>query len=380
MIRIKNSLLQNKKFVKFYLNEVGGKVQKKTVSRTDWINFPANSLFTAKKLNISKEFIDWILVDPFSPSHFADTSSVEFLAEYRAIKKYLMHGKVYYDFLNKMEYHKSHTDHNGTPMSAMTYLNSIRNAVINDFNAVIKFAIPSIAANNESIYYSWYDRIAKDFKLINDEINIFFKYSFISETLRFNLLDKMNVNVCPYCNRQWVDKYKISRQSSKSVSIAQLDHIYSQKKFPLFSLTLANFVPSCAHCNMVIKRDHMFPFNYPYSGKGNQDKVFAHVINRPEDFYGGSEVTISLVSGHSDLHQHDFFNLRHIYSNHAGFVAELLDKQKLRNESYRQHLTTIFERPWSDEEVDLLLFNTTGKEEDLLNKPLSKLTRDIIDL
>lgn len=333
-----------------------------------------------QRIPISRELIDRILIDPFTHHPFKEARAARFLDEYQAIKAFLLHGKEYYDFLKEMKYYKEVVDQGSFRDTEDGYLYSVRKKVLDDFSSVVRLSVPEGAISDESIYFNFYSQIDSEFSAVNKVIDQFFNYNSINEGMRFSILEKIKVTVCPYCNRQWIDKYNNQRKDGKNVSIAQLDHIYSQKKFPLYCVTLANFVPSCAHCNMIIKNDYMFPFNYPYNGKSNKDKIFTYKVEKIEDFYGKSGVTIDLVQGHDEIQQHDFFNLRSIYNNHASLVAELLDKKKLRTNSYKQHLETIFSREWSDHELDLLLFNTTGCEEELLSKPLTKLTQDIIDL
>ncbi|MEG3128299.1 hypothetical protein SC171_20150 [Pantoea cypripedii] len=380
MIKINNELLKDNAFVNHYLKTIGSKIAKKFPGKNNYLALPLNKLFTVQRLMMSGELIDWILCNPFSRDTFKDASAARFLNEYQAIKTFLLHGEEYYDFLKKMKYYQGDIDQNDGPDAENQYLYAVRRKVINDFSSVIRLSIPEGAISDESIYFNFYSQIDTEFAAINKVIGQVFRYSYISEELRFTILEKINVTVCPYCNRQWIDKYKNRKRAGKNVSIAQLDHIYSQSKFPLYAVALANFVPSCAHCNMIIKNDHMFPFNYPYDGKSNKDKIFTYKVNKIEDFYGKSDVTIDLVQSHGELQQHDYFNLKSIYNNHATLVAELLDKKKLRTDSYKQHLETIFLRAWSDQELDLLLFNTTGSEEELTSKPLTKLTHDIIDL
>ncbi|MDF7658644.1 hypothetical protein PUG81_06660 [Erwiniaceae bacterium L1_54_6] len=379
MIKINNQLLKDNDFITHYLDKIGSKIAKKFTGKNNHLAFPLNKLFTVQRLPISKGLIDWILCNPFSHTTFKDASAARFLSEYQAIKNFLLHGKEYYDFLKEMKYYKDDISQDDCPEFENKYLYAVRRKVINNFSSVIRLNIPEGAISDESTYFNFYSQIDAEFAAVNKVIGQFFTYSSISEELRFTILEKINVTVCPYCNRQWIDKYKNRKKAGKNVSIAQLDHIYSQKKFPLYAVTLANFVPSCAHCNMIIKNDHMFPFNYPYDGKSNKAKIFTYKVNKIEDFYGKSDATIDLVQRHGELQQHDFFNLKSIYNNHATLVAELLDKKKLRTDSYKQHLESIFLREWSDQELDLLLFNTTGSEEELTRKPLAKLTHDIID-
>ena len=66
---------------------------------------------------------------------------------------------------------------------------------------------------------------------------------------RVEILDDLNIKVCPYCNRQFIVKLDIDLGRP----IGDIDHFYSQNCFALFGLSLYNFVPSCKICNSLFK-------------------------------------------------------------------------------------------------------------------------------
>lgn len=69
----------------------------------------------------------------------------------------------------------------------------------------------------------------------------------------YGLLEKLDVKVCPYCNRQYtftVPKVKVS---------PQFDHYFPISKYPYLQLSLFNLIPSCSTCNL--KKSDWDPFN-----------------------------------------------------------------------------------------------------------------------
>ena len=61
------------------------------------------------------------------------------------------------------------------------------------------------------------------------------------------LAKQLNIKSCPYCNAQ----YTLTIQSKDKDSLAkfQFDHFFSKERYPYFSVSLYNLIPSCASCN-----------------------------------------------------------------------------------------------------------------------------------
>lgn len=59
----------------------------------------------------------------------------------------------------------------------------------------------------------------------------------------YEFFRKINIDVCPYCNRQYV--FTIKDGDGRP----QIDHFFPQSDFPYLSCSLYNFIPSCSQCN-----------------------------------------------------------------------------------------------------------------------------------
>lgn len=57
---------------------------------------------------------------------------------------------------------------------------------------------------------------------------------------------KLNVDVCPYCGRQYI--YTIGENDEK-YGRPQIDHYFPEADYPYLSCSLYNFIPSCPACN-----------------------------------------------------------------------------------------------------------------------------------
>ena len=68
----------------------------------------------------------------------------------------------------------------------------------------------------------------------------------VAEWNAYVYMKKMNVNVCPYCNRQYI--FTIGSKDDKK-GRPDIDHFYPESNFPYLSCSLYNFIPSCHYCN-----------------------------------------------------------------------------------------------------------------------------------
>lgn len=94
-----------------------------------------------------------------------------------------------------------------------------------------------------------------------------FDYGKIDNKTRHILMDSLNIPVCPFCNRQYITSWEDMKKEKKSTS--DLDHFFPKSEYPLFALSLFNFVPSCQVCNSRMKLDHFMDDDgnrpiYPY--------------------------------------------------------------------------------------------------------------------
>ncbi len=126
------------------------------------------------------------------------------------------------------------------------------------------FDIAEISPSDKTQKYSY-----KDFQDVVKKAtnNIFnrtdlIKYDLISDDMRHKLLASLGIKCCPYCNRQYITSWEKDKQGVQST--ADLDHFYQKSTYPLFALSLFNFVPSCQICNSRMKGSNETETLYPY--------------------------------------------------------------------------------------------------------------------
>lgn len=216
-----------------------------------------------------------------------------------------------------------------------------------------------------------------------------FKYTSIiqsvenSKELRVRVIEHSGIEVCPYCNRQYIDVYK--KKGKKYTAIAQLDHHYPKETFPLYGLTLYNFVPSCASCNQgksTSYKDVIYPFSKTADIE-NEQPYFKLKTENLDDLLGRTLPKIEYAFNDQTKTDHaNFFHHKNMYENHRLFVQRLLRAQRLDNERYRQGINEIFKEAkiphLKPNDLKELLYGFNGSDEELLQKPLSKLARDLI--
>lgn len=200
--------------------------------------------------------------------------------------------------------------------------------------------------------------------------------------MRVRVIEHSGIIVCPYCNRQYVDLFK--KKGKEYKAIAQLDHHYPKEIFPLYGLTLYNFVPSCASCNQG-KSTAYKDVIYPFSERAILENKKPYFKIRPEnldDLLGKSLPEIEYAFNDQDKTDHaNFFHHKNMYKNHRLFAQRLLRAQRLDNEGYRKGINEIFkdvEIHLDPNELKELLYGFNGSDEELLQKPLSKLAQDLI--
>lgn len=94
----------------------------------------------------------------------------------------------------------------------------------------------------------------------------------ILRPIKHELMEKMRVNVCPYCNQQYV--YIVYFSKSKKVYLGDIDHILPKSIYSLFALSLWNLVPACKSCNQTFKGAISGNFLSPVMAGFDEDCIF----------------------------------------------------------------------------------------------------------
>ena len=97
-----------------------------------------------------------------------------------------------------------------------------------------------------------------------------------SSTILPQIIDVMNIQVCPYCNRNFIESYSVTPKNGhkKTYFKGDLDHHYSKDEVPALMLSFYNLIPCCKVCNHEKRESTSRPF-YPYYNHEDIEYHFA---------------------------------------------------------------------------------------------------------
>jgi len=203
-----------------------------------------------------------------------------------------------------------------------------------------------------------------------------------------NYINKVNLKVCPYCNRNYIFNFT---KNKKKEATAQLDHFIDKSKYPYLSLSLYNLVPSCSVCNQRKSAKNILiePILNPFEDNIHNHISFnsTEIVSRDElknkklDFFSEerTKISINLISDDKRVEEHlKTFNIEGLYNNHTDVVADLYKKRVIYSDEYIDELLTKYGEIFQSRE-ELIGLITCGymNEEELNQRPLSKLIYDI---
>ncbi len=194
------------------------------------------------------------------------------------------------------------------------------------------------------------------------------------------LIDRLGITVCPYCNRTYVQSIKKQNQYHKKRRTSEFDHFFPKSKYPFLAISFYNLIPSCKTCNH-IKGTNPVLFS-PYDEKINRRSLvdFKYNIEGADYLTNPKHVSIEI-----DWKNPEFFEsngkvlgLDDLYQNHNDIAQEILLKRHVYNDSRIDELWEQYKGIFSSrEEIIQMITGNYIQDEDLGKRPLSKLTRDI---
>lgn len=214
------------------------------------------------------------------------------------------------------------------------------------------------------------------------------------EKLQTKVLKKFfhqfQTNTCYYCNSQYTLTFK--KNNLESVKF-QIDHVFPKKKYPYFSISLFNLVPSCANCNLNKGDRDFWIENYCHPYLESIGDRFKFSLSKESDklFYSKSDevnfndISISItnlsdlkVSNHNEL-----FDIEGIYGNFSEIAKEIIALGYMYPESKRNEFLNSY-RDKSGlnmfknmETIDRIFLRIYPNIEDVNKRPLSKYIQDI---
>lgn len=229
---------------------------------------------------------------------------------------------------------------------------------------------------------------------INSELSSLFDYDKLVKGRegwdRHKLISDMKLEVCPYCNRQYISAYN---EDSKCKTTADLDHFYPKSIYPILGLSLYNFIPSCQLCNSRLKLDkdfkleeHIYPYEESFDDYGyyfttypNSEGGIDYLKAESDQFELEIKCSNKVINSVDKVeNSKKTFKLEALYRNHKDYVFEIIKKAIIYNDDYIEFIESEFSELFeSKEEIIRLIFSNYIDKDELHRRPLAKLTKDI---
>lgn len=294
---------------------------------------------------------------------------------WKSIKALFLDGKLQKKEKKKIIFTKRYTDIDGLIKKKLSRYDSninLEKIIKADYEYLLKLV-------------AYIDDNKKTTELTEEQKNYLF--TLYERFKKADFIRQLNIKVCPYCNRNYIFNFT---KNSKQEATAQLDHFFDKKTYPYLAVSIYNLIPSCSTCNQrksAKKEDIFYPYRDSFNKKANFriDGIMSlsGLHNQNIGFFDESrlQLTIEAKSDKDMVEKHiDVFNLKNIYNEHRDVIAEILKKATIYSDDYAEEIVGSFKNVFKDEDDFLSsVFCTALADEEINNRPLSKLTKDILE-
>ena len=190
--------------------------------------------------------------------------------------------------------------------------------------------------------------------------------------IREDFSDKLEIKVCPYCNRNFVN-------SASNRTMCDPDHFFDKKEYPVMAVSFYNLVPVCHSCNHVkgVQKISYSPHNKKYST--DDLLTFEFYISGIDFLSDENQIGIEIMDDTVIRDNIDKLRLREVYQVHADLVQECIKKAIVFHLDYLSYLyRTYVELFESEEELYRIVYGNYLEEMSYGKRPLAKLTSDIM--
>lgn len=217
-----------------------------------------------------------------------------------------------------------------------------------------------------------------------------FDYGLIKEKIAYKVAKLKDVNTCTYCNRQYTFTIGRKKTGGKTVSKIkpQFDHWFAHKQYPLLSLSFFNLIPCCSVCNSSVKgsihyslKTHVHPY---LSSSFDPNFTFLSTLVYDQTHNKDRWSVILKRNAHSlEDETIKALCLDDVYDKHGELeVKDIMDFKLKNNPTYLRNLfaTTCLDMTgvYTQADVYRMLFGVEADIDKTLNRPFSKLKRDIL--
>lgn len=217
---------------------------------------------------------------------------------------------------------------------------------------------------------------------IKEELYYIFKKNFENLTGRIwihDYLKILNVSVCPYCNRNYVNAVYNKQKPD-------LDHYFPKGEYPYLAVSIFNLIPCCSSCNrgksnkyVSMKKQHIM---YPFEESFGDEIRFITKLTKIQAWYDDSEqITINMNGTNTDVIEgyNDAFKIDALYANHVDYAREIAIKSMINSEEYIKSLFCSLPRIFrSLDDAKITVYGNYISEKDIGKRSLAKLTHDLL--
>jgi hypothetical protein len=276
---------------------------------------------------------------------------------------------MYQELFDNVKMKNGHSILTATPLELETFLQEFEEKYKSELKAKIN------------------DSKGKVITIKKDLLNVFY-YSSYEKWRAYELAKKIDIKVCPYCNRNYT--FVLGSDKNKGTRF-QYDHFLKKSLYPYLALSFYNLVPSCKVCNSDLKGEKPFltkSHTHPYHECFEDDLTFSISIKNVAFLNGKPEAyRIRLKRNKNTFSELKFkrmyanvrvFKLLKLYNMHKDYVDELIQKSYVYKDDYVEVLYKNYPDLFTSiDDVKRMALGNYIQESDFGKRPLSKLTRDI---
>lgn len=286
-----------------------------------------------------------------------------------------------------------------------SYLNKLKAANVSsilgkwtaEYTKIKNSTLEDVCRNNEK-WDNYRLFIAKKYEQNYGFLKNIFCYEMVDSKTKYEIVKDLGMQVCPYCNRQYINSFL---DEDEMRTMADIDHFYYKARFPLFALSLYNFVPSCKVCNSLFKLQSNLDIPYPYDeGYGmdarfvlqNDDLEGEEQFDDLNNLFGWNKNGKLRLEFNDDDENIDaikreakLFRIEAVYDVHSDFAVQLRYKKKMiETKMLRWIIDSILGNDVSEDEkleklelAKYLLYGIDIENINLKTDVLGKLIQDI---
>lgn len=201
----------------------------------------------------------------------------------------------------------------------------------------------------------------------------------------FKFCEKIKVNVCPYCNRQYT--FTVKNIGNDYVARPEIDHFFPKNIYPYLSCNLYNFIPSCHTCNNIKSskvRNILYPYEDDFDALGdfklsyNNNDLTGKKIGTFDVVANRGNIIVKLVSNDKKFkNAASLFHLEDLYNMHEIELYDFLERYKNYQDPKLKEIKSLLKNKHLDQNKLKKYILGFPILDDDKNYPLKKFKKDI---